>query len=91
LGDGNLHYNFGLAGADNQQISELEQLVNPLVYQDVIARGGSISAEHGIGQSKKYWLQQFCDPISYQLMQQLKQQLDPLSLLNPGKIFNLPE
>jgi FAD/FMN-containing dehydrogenase len=88
LGDGNLHYNFGLAGADSQQISELEQLVNPLVYQDVIAHGGSISAEHGIGQSKKKWFQQFCDPASYQLMQQFKQQLDPLNLLNPGKIFN---
>jgi|LauGreDrversion4_2_1035121.scaffolds.fasta_scaffold120938_2 FAD/FMN-containing dehydrogenase len=91
LGDGNLHYNFGLAGADSQQIRELEQLVNPLVYNDIIVRGGSISAEHGIGQSKNHWLQQFCDPVSYQLMQQLKQQLDPSNLLNPGKIFNLPE
>ena len=91
LGDGNLHYNFGLAGADNKQIIELEQLVNPIVYQDVIARGGSISAEHGIGQSKKEWLQQFCDPVSYRLMLQLKQQLDPSNLLNPGKIFVLPQ
>ena len=91
LGDGNLHYNFGLAGASNSQITALEQLVNPIVYQDVIARGGSISAEHGIGQSKKHWLQQFCDPTSYQIMQQIKQQLDPDNLFNPGKIFNLPE
>lgn len=91
LGDGNLHYNFGIAGVDSQQISALEKSVNPVVYQDVIVRGGSISAEHGIGQSKKHWFEKFCDPVSYQLMQQIKQQLDPLNLFNPGKMFNLLE
>ena len=52
LGDGNLHYNFGIAGVDSQQISALEKSVNPVVYQDVIVRGGSISAEHGIDKVK---------------------------------------
>ncbi len=87
LGDGNLHYNFGIANADASSIVQLEELINPLVYDDVNDLGGSIAAEHGIGQSKMLWLKRYCDPLSYQIYLQLKHTLDPDNLFNPGKVL----
>jgi FAD/FMN-containing dehydrogenase len=86
LGDGNLHYNIQLATRE-ETIAE-ENNINQIVYTDVLNLGGSISAEHGIGQLKKFWYKQAVDSVSYNLAKQIKQLLDPKNLFNPGKIFN---
>ena len=80
LGDGNLHYNVEQALAD-------EEAVNTLVYDTVAEFGGSISAEHGIGQLRRHWLARYQDPVALATMRAIKQTLDPESLMNPGKIF----
>jgi FAD/FMN-containing dehydrogenase len=49
--------------------------------------GGSISAEHGIGQLKRNLLTQVKDPVALDLMRNLKAMLDPLGILNPGKVI----
>lgn len=86
LGDGNLHYNVQLA-TQEQTLAE-ENNLNQIVYTDVLNLGGSISAEHGIGQLKTSWYKQAIDPVSYNLAWQVKQLLDPNDLFNPKKIFN---
>jgi len=89
LGDGNLHYNVqapeGVAAADF--LREHESAVNAIVYDEVTAHGGSISAEHGIGQLKREELAQRKNPVALQLMRQIKQALDPRGLMNPGRVI----
>ncbi|TXI92505.1 MAG: FAD-binding oxidoreductase [Neisseriales bacterium] len=87
LGDGNLHYNFGKKGASLAETEALEERVSKIVYQDVINFGGSIAAEHGIGIAKKEWFKKYTPVENLQLLQALKNQLDPLNLFNPGKIL----
>lgn len=80
FGDGNLHYNFGIKNASAKDIEQIEQAVNNLVYTDVLALGGSIAAEHGIGQLKRELFAINCDKVSYNLMLQIKQLIDPDNL-----------
>lgn len=87
LGDGNLHYNFGKKGASLAETEALEEQVSQIVYQDVINFGGSIAAEHGIGIAKKKWFKKYTPVENLQLLQVLKNQLDPLNLFNPSKIL----
>lgn len=87
LGDGNLHYNFGKKGATLAETESLEERISEIVYQDVVNLGGSIAAEHGIGISKKKWFKKHLPAESLQLLQTIKNQLDPSNLFNPGKIF----
>lgn len=88
LGDGNLHYNVqaphGVAPA--AFLAAHEPAINALVYDAVQRRGGSISAEHGIGRLKREELSARKDPTALALMRSIKRALDPLDLLNPGRI-----
>ena len=88
LGDGNLHYNVqapaGVAPA--AFLAAHEAPINAMVYDAVQRRGGSISAEHGIGRLKREELAQRKDPTALALMQSIKRALDPLGLLNPGRL-----
>ncbi len=61
--------------------------ISSQVYDMVVAWGGSISAEHGIGQHKRDDLRRLGDPVSLAMMEQVKQALDPAGLLNPGKLI----
>ena len=92
LGDGNLHYNVQAPeGVDAAVfLREQETRVNHLVYDSVKAFGGSISAEHGIGSLKTATLPLYKDPTALALMKQLKHALDPLGLLNPGRLVPAP-
>jgi FAD/FMN-containing dehydrogenase len=56
------------------------------VHDLVTAWGGSISAEHGIGQLKRDELARIGDPVALGLMRAIKHALDPLGLMNPGKL-----
>lgn len=88
LGDGNLHYN--VARGANWSEGELlarQDDVYALVHDRVHAVGGSISAEHGIGQLKRDALPRYKDPVEMVLMRRIKAALDPRGIMNPGKVL----
>ncbi|MDQ6680741.1 MAG: FAD-binding oxidoreductase, partial [Pseudomonadota bacterium] len=89
FGDGNLHYNVqGPEGAaPTDFLDEFESQVNALVYDAVAAHGGSISAEHGIGQLKRDALVRHKSPVALKMMRAIKAALDPENLLNPGRVL----
>jgi FAD/FMN-containing dehydrogenase len=89
LGDGNLHYNVQApAGSDAAAfLAEREAQANHIVYDAVAAHGGSISAEHGIGALKRDELPRYKDATALALMRAVKHALDPLNLLNPGRLL----
>ena len=58
-----------------------------IVHDLVVARGGSISAEHGIGQLKRDELERTKAPLELAIMRRIKAALDPAGILNPGKIL----
>ncbi len=82
VGDGNLHYNVGDAALLARRAE-----VNAVVYAGVDAMGGSISAEHGLGQLKREEITHHKDPLELELMRALKGALDPKGLMNPGKVL----
>jgi len=91
LGDGNVHFHViappGHSAADWQ--GSQGKAISSAVYDMVVAWGGSISAEHGIGQIKLGELERLTDPVTLGLMRQVKAALDPLGILNPGKLVAL--
>ena len=89
LGDGNLHYNVqGPAGEGAAAfVARCEDAINALVYDAVVARGGSISAEHGIGVLKLGELAARKSPVALAMMQAIKRGLDPAGVLNPGRVL----
>ena len=93
LGDGNIHYNVsqpindGKNGGSTADFLARWHDVNAVVFDVVLRMGGSISAEHGIGQLKAPDLPDVKDPVAIELMQALKAMLDPLNILNPGKVL----
>ncbi|MFM8899566.1 MAG: FAD-binding oxidoreductase, partial [Burkholderiales bacterium] len=90
LGDGNLHYNVQApVGCDPAAfLQEHESAVNHIVYEAVAAHGGSISAEHGIGQLKRETLVNYQSPVALQMMRAIKQALDPQGVMNPGRVVD---
>ena len=92
LGDGNIHCNIQQppsAGMDGEKAAFLARWpeVNTIVH-DLVARfGGSISAEHGIGQLKRDLLPGVKDPVALATMRAIKHALDPKGILNPGKVL----
>jgi FAD/FMN-containing dehydrogenase len=88
LGDGNIHFNISQPiGADKATFLARWDEVNALIHGIVVRLGGSISAEHGIGQLKRHLLAEVKDPVAYDLMRSLKRTLDPKGILNPGKVL----
>lgn len=86
LGDGNLHVITRVAPEGG--LVE-RHAIEEIVYRPLQAIGGSISAEHGIGLAKRYWLPLSRSPEELRLMARLKKALDPEGVLNPGKIIAL--
>ncbi|MBI2753702.1 MAG: FAD-binding oxidoreductase [Betaproteobacteria bacterium] len=82
VGDGNLHYNVG-----PEALTGRREEVNRVVYDVVRSLGGSISAEHGIGQLKREELARHKQPLELDLMRAVKRALDPQGLMNPGKVL----
>ena len=89
LGDGNLHYNVQAPeGADGPTfLREFEDKVNTLVFDQVKRFGGSISAEHGVGEQKVHKLPHYKDPTALAMMRAVKQALDPQNIMNPGRVL----
>ena len=85
-GDGNFHLGFLIMRDDPAELAEAERLNERLVMR-ALAMDGTCTGEHGIGLGKrKYLLAEHGEGVS--VMRQIKQVLDPLNLMNPGKIFS---
>ena len=87
VGDGNLHYNQSKPEAgENAAFIAAQPQVNEMVHDIVHQLGGSISAEHGIGQLKREEILRYKSPLEMQMMRTIKQAFDPRGLMNPGKV-----
>jgi D-lactate dehydrogenase (cytochrome) len=87
LGDGNLHYNVSPPEGESPDAFIAHQTeVNRVVHDSVHRFGGSISAEHGLGALKREEIRHYKSEVELGLMQVLKQALDPLGIMNPGKV-----
>ena len=88
MGDGNIHFNFSQPeGADGKAFMAGAEAVHEAVYEIVLKLGGSVSAEHGIGQLKVDLLRRVKDPVALDVMRAIKQALDPHGIMNPGKML----
>ena len=88
LGDGNLHYNLaGPEGVAPGAFMDNASAANRIVHDLVAAHGGSISAEHGIGQQKRDELVRYKSATELDLMRAVKVAFDPAGLFNPGKVL----
>ncbi len=88
LGDGNLHYNlFPPEGRKAAEFADLREDLSRLVYDIVVARGGSISAEHGVGRLKPEEIARYGDPARLSAMRAIKAALDPAGIMNPGAVL----
>jgi FAD/FMN-containing dehydrogenase len=88
LGDGNLHYNVSPPEneADDTFMAQQDE-VSRIVHDSAHRFGGSISAEHGLGVLKRDEIQRYKSEVEIKLMRSIKQALDPLNLMNPGKVL----
>ncbi|MBX3680240.1 FAD-binding oxidoreductase [Cognatazoarcus halotolerans] len=88
LGDGNLHYNLSKPDSgSNAHFIDSTPTVNRIVHDLVVSFGGSISAEHGLGQLKRTEILRYRDPEETAMMVAIKQLFDPRGLMNPGKVI----
>ncbi|MCP3887689.1 MAG: FAD-binding protein [Desulfobulbaceae bacterium] len=89
-GDGNLHPTFLIDMGDREEMIRTEKAVVEL-FQLAIDLEGTISGEHGIGLEKKPFLKDQIGAEGIALLQNIKKTFDPKNLLNPGKMFDMPE
>ena len=91
VGDGNLHYNVQCPeGADAAVfMRDHESQINKIVYDGVLAHGGSISAEHGVGSLKRDELPHYKSAVALSMMRSIKVALDPQGLLNPRRVVSI--
>lgn len=88
VGDGNLHYNISKPiGAEDAAFKAQAEAIMHVIYDQTLHYAGSISAEHGLGQSKRLVAQHYKAPLELELMARVKQALDPAGLMNPGKLL----
>ena len=88
LGDGNIHLHVRAPASAGRGAWEAErgEAVARWIHDRIAAAGGSISAEHGIGQMKRGEHARLADPVRLAVQARLKAALDPLGILNPGKL-----
>jgi glycolate oxidase len=87
MGDGNLHPTFLTDERDTAEMTRVHLALDAIVAK-TLELGGTITGEHGVGLAKKPWLRQQLGDASYELLQLIKQAIDPEHRLNPGKIFD---
>jgi len=88
IGDGNLHYNQSRTEAlDNEAFLAATPEVNRIVHDIVNELGGSISAEHGLGQLKREEILRYKSEVEMDLMRAVKKAFDPRGIMNPGKVL----
>ena len=87
-GDGNLHPNILFDKRQPDQWQKVEQMVAE-IFDASLAVGGTLSGEHGVGMLKRPYMEKALGSISIDVQRHIKQALDPLNILNPGKIFTI--
>jgi len=85
-GDGNLHPNILFDKRDPEQWQKVEQMVAE-EFALALELGGTLSGEHGVGALKRPYMEKALGPVSIHVQKSIKQALDPLNILNPGKVF----
>lgn len=83
LGDGNVHY----TAYPSRDDAALLTAIRAAVAEEAVALGGSFSAEHGVGLSKRETMAALKDPVALEVMAAIKAALDPKGILNPGKVL----
>jgi FAD/FMN-containing dehydrogenase len=88
-GDGNIHVNI-MADHYNRNAAVREKVEHALdeLFAQVLAWGGVITGEHGVGLAKRRWWPEAIGDVARELHQRLKQTLDPNGILNPGKFVD---
>lgn len=89
-GNGNIHVNL-LVNPDNPVEMRAAEKCLDAVFDLVLSLDGSLSGEHGVGLEKRDYISRELEPVSVKLMHQIKQQFDPLNILNPGKTLPLSD
>ncbi|MDW8382998.1 MAG: FAD-linked oxidase C-terminal domain-containing protein [Verrucomicrobiota bacterium] len=87
MGDGNLHPTF-LTDERNAEEMRRVELAAREIFEEAVRLGGTITGEHGVGLAKKAFLPLQISPVEMRMLKELRQTLDPLGILNPGKIFD---
>ena len=85
-GDGNLHPNILFDKRDPEQWAKVEQMAAE-EFALALELGGTLSGEHGVGTLKRPYMQQALGPVSLEIQKRIKAALDPVNILNPGKVF----
>lgn len=83
-GNGHPHQNF--IARDHDELLRIETVVEATL-REVLAMGGTVAAEHGIGKIKRRWLPMQASPVQLRLMRAIKGELDPHGLLAPGNVL----
>lgn len=89
VGDGNLHYNLSAPPGDDAALRAAAPTLTRTVYDAVASRGGSISAEHGLGVLKRSAAASYKSDVEVDLMRAVKRALDPEGRMNPGKVVEM--
>jgi len=87
FGDGNLHPTFLTDERDLEEMHRVEEAMKE-IFEHALSLGGTITGEHGVGLAKKAFLPLQLGETSHALLRQVKRTLDPLGILNPGKILD---
>ena len=88
IGDGNIHYNASMPEPiQNGPFLGQRKRVNKIVYDIVSKLDGSISAEHGLGQLKREEIKLYKNTLELEIMRNIKDTIDPLGIMNPGKVI----
>jgi len=85
-GDGNLHPNL-IFDRDDPDAARLTHLVRDEIFQAALDLGGTVTAEHGIGSARREWLPVQRGEGAVAAMRAIKTALDPLGILNPGRVL----
>jgi glycolate oxidase len=87
-GDGNIHTNLMVADYDNPDMRERAEALLDILFTWVLAEGGAITGEHGVGLAKKRWVNDALGSVSIAVHHALKNAIDPNHVLNPGKFLD---
>jgi len=88
-GDGNMHLSILRGNIAEAEWAATLSKIHHEILDVLIPQGGKISGEHGIGLKKKALMERYTDPVELEMMKAVKKALDPNSILNPGKIFDI--
>lgn len=87
-GDGNIHTNIMVENYADSDVKAIADAVVNRLFQWILANGGAITGEHGVGLAKKAWIKQALGEAGFNCHLEIKKALDPKNILNPGKFLD---